>query len=186
MLSPEFTDLVAVVRGYQRSRAVSIAAELGSADLLRDGPVPIEELAHVTGSDAGALYRLLRALASIGIFDESDGKRFALTAMGEFLRSDHPLSVAPLAPTLGAEYQCRIWAGLGHSVRTSESASVPALGVDVWQYRRDNPAEGEAFDAAMRTFSRAEGNALVATFDFSSHAVIADIGGGTGAVLDSN
>jgi SAM-dependent methyltransferase len=179
----EFVDLVAVVRGYQRSRAVTVAAELGIADLLREGPLSIEDLAATTKTDLDALYRLLRALASIAVFHESSSRRFALTAMGDYLRSDHPLSVGPLARTLGADYEWRVWAELLHSVRTGESAAVATLGMDVWQYRKENSYDGDLFDAAMRAFSRSEGDALVTAYDFGRHKVIADIGGGTGAAL---
>src|SRR3954451_21294961 len=91
----EFVELLTLVRGYQRSRAITVAAELGIADLLRVGPRGVDELAAATSTDASALYRLLRALAAIGIFTEQPRHRFALSPMGEFLRRDHPLSMDP-------------------------------------------------------------------------------------------
>ena len=92
----EFQELLAVARGYQRSRAVTVAAELGIADMLRDGPRGAEELATATGTHAPTLSRLLRALASIGIFVEGADRRFELGATGQYLRRDHPLSAADL------------------------------------------------------------------------------------------
>lgn len=181
----EFAALLAIVRGYQRSRAVTVAAELGIADLLRDGPRPVDELAATTDTDPSALYRLLRALAAIGVFTEGPGRRFGLTAMGEYLRRDHPLSVDPAARMFGADHQWRAWAELGHSVRTGENAAVRALGEDVWEYRRRHPDDGAVFDATMAVFSRAEAGGVLAAHDFGRYPVIADVGGGTGAVLAS-
>jgi len=180
---PEFAELLGIVRGYQRSRAVTVAAELGIADLLRDGPRPVDELAATTGTNSPALYRLLRALAAIGVFTEGPGRRFGLTAMGEHLRRDHPLSVDPAARMFGADYEWRAWAELAHSVRTGENAAVWALGEDVWEYRRRHPDDGDVFDATMAVFSRADTGGLLAAHDFGRYPVIVDVGGGTGAVL---
>jgi O-methyltransferase domain len=181
----DFVDMVAIARGYQRSRALTIVAELEIADLLRDGARPVEELAGATGTTVEPLYRVLRALASIGVFHEDDARRFSLTAMGELLRSDHPLTVAPMARMFGADYQWKAWGELPHAVRTGENAAVAALGTDVWEYRRGHPSAGEDFDSAMRTLSAAEVPALLAAYDFARHRVIADLGGGTGANLAS-
>lgn len=179
----EFQELLAVIRGYQRSRAVTVAAELGIADLLRDGSRDVDELAAATGTSAPALYRLLRALASIGIFSEGTARRFELSPMGRYLCRDHPLSLDPAARMFGADYEWRAWAELAHSVRTGGNAAVHALGCDVWEYRRRHPGHGELFDATMRTSSHADGAAVLGAHDFGRYGVVADIGGGTGAVL---
>ena len=179
----EFVELMGVVRGYQRSRAVTVAAELGIADLLRDGPRSVADLAAAASVHAPTLYRLLRALAAIGIFTEEADRHFRLSPMGEFLRRDHPLSVDPAARMFGADYQWLAWGELPHSVQTGENAAVHALGTDVWEYRRRHPGHGEVFDATMRTLSRGDNTALLAAHDFRPYETIADIGGGTGAVL---
>jgi O-methyltransferase domain/Dimerisation domain len=181
--SPGFAELQAIARGYQQSRALAVAADLGVADLLRDGPRAVEDLAEATGTDAPALYRLLRALASIGVFHEDGARRFSLTPMGEYLRRDHPMSVDPVVRMFCADYQWRAWGALDRSVRTGENAATLALGTDVWEHRRRNPGDGEVFDAAMRTLSRSGEGAILAAHDFGRHPVIADIGGGTGALL---
>jgi hypothetical protein len=182
-LPPEFVELMAIVRGYQRSRAVTVVAELGIADLLRDGPRHVDDLAAATSTHAPTLYRVLRALAAIGIFIEDAEKRFALSEVGDYLRRDHPLSVDPAARMFGADYEWRAWDELRHSVETGENAAVHAIGMDVWEYRRLHPEQGEVFDAAMRTFSRGDNAGVLAAHDFGRYKVIADIGGGTGAVL---
>jgi hypothetical protein len=182
-LPREFVELLGIVRGYQRSRAVTVVAELGIADLLRDGPLHVDDLAAATSTHAPTLYRVLRALAALGIFIEDGEQRFALSGMGEYLRRDHPLSVDPAARMFGADYEWRAWGELRHSVETGENAAVHALGMDVWEYRRLHPEQGEVFDAAMRTFSRGDNAGVLVAHDFGRYKVIADIGGGTGAVL---
>jgi hypothetical protein len=182
-LPREFVELMAMVRGYQRSRAVTVAAELGVADLLRDGPRGVDDLATATSTDPSALYRLLRALAAVGVFVELADRRFALSAMGEFLRRDHPMSMDPAARMFGADYQWRAWGALRHSVETGENAALHALGMDVWEYRRRHPEHSELFDATMRTLSSADNSGVLEAHDFGRYAVVADIGGGTGAVL---
>ncbi len=182
-VTPEFIQLFAITRAYQRSCALTVAAELGIADLLAEKPLTAEELAAVTGSHAPTLYRLLRALSSIGVFLESDQRTFALTPMSEYLRKDHPLSLAPVSEMFGADYEWQAWGELAHSVRTGENAARHALGNDVWTYRQQHPEHGVIFDAAMRTMSRSTASLEIAAYDFGRHRVVADIAGGTGAML---
>lgn len=174
--------LMAVARGYQRSQALAVAAELGIADLLA-GPRPVAELAAATRTDETALYRLLRALASIGVFHEDDERCFSLTAMGRLLRRDHPWSLDPAVRTFCADYQWRAWGELGYSVRTGGNALVHTLGTDVWEHRRRDPVQGELFDAAMRTMATSYAPGVLAAHDFGAYSVVADVGGGTGAML---
>lgn len=175
--------MAGLTRAYQRSRALTVVAELGIADLLGDDERSVGFLAESTATHAPTLYRVLRALASIGVLHEGPGQSFSLTTKGEYLRSDHPLSLAPAAAMLGADYEWKAWGELMHSVRTGENAAVHALGTDVWEYRRRNPSAEEMFDAAMRTFTRSSASAEVAAYDFARHAVVADIGGGIGAMI---
>jgi SAM-dependent methyltransferase len=175
--------LMGIARGYQRSQALAVAAELGIADLVAAGSRSAAELAAATGTDAAALYRLLRALASIGVFHEDDGGSFGLTAMGDLLRRDHPQSIDPAVRMFCADYQWRAWRELGYSVRTGDTAAGHALGMDVWEHRRRNPQDGVVFDAAMRTMSASYARGIVEAYDFGRHRVIADIGGGTGTLL---
>ena len=180
----EFTELLAIARGYQRSQALAVAARLRVADLLATGPQTAAELARSTGTHAPTLYRLLRALSSIGVFTELTGQSFENSALSEYLRSDHALSVAPTVEMFCGDYEWTAWGALDHSVRTGENAATHALGMDVWEHRRLNPDAGSTFDAAMRTLSRANDDE-VGAHDFGSFAVIADIGGGTGALLSA-
>ena len=84
-------DLMRLVNGYQVSQAIHVAATLGIADQLREGPRSADDLAAATSSHPGSLYRLLRALAAVGVFHEDGDKRFALTPMGDCLRSERPI-----------------------------------------------------------------------------------------------
>jgi hypothetical protein len=143
----------------------------------------VDDLARATGAHAPTLYRLLRALASIGVFTERADHRFALTSMGEYLRSDHPLSMRPVVMMLCSDYEWKAWGELRHSVRTGENAAVYALGMDVWEHRRLHPDAGNIFDAAMRTLTRSNAAGEVEAYDFGRHEVIADVGGGSGALL---
>ena len=179
----DFARLFGIVRGYQASCAVRTAAELGIADLLDGGARSIDELAAATGAHAPTLYRLLRALASIGVFHEEPERRFGLTAMGGFLRRDDPLSLDPVVRMFCADYEWQVWGDLLHSVRTGENAATHALGVDVWEYRRRHPDDQQVFDAAMRTMSRTTAAAEVAAVDWGVFTTIADVGGGTGTML---
>ncbi|MFC5952705.1 methyltransferase [Pseudonocardia lutea] len=178
-----YGTLMAIARGYQRSQALAVAAELGVADLLADGPRPAADLAAATGTHPDALYRLLRALAAIGVFAEHDDRRFSLTAMGELLRRDHPHSLDPAVRMFCAGYEWRAWGELGHSIRTGESAARQALGTDIWEYRRRHPEEAEVFDAAMRTMAASYADAILAAHDFGRYGVVAGVGGGTGVLL---
>jgi hypothetical protein len=178
-----YATLMGIARGYQRSQALAVAAELGIADLVGAGARSAADLAATTDTDPLALYRLLRALASIGVFHEDGDGRFALTGMGELLRRDHPQSIDPGVRMFCADYQWQAWRELGYSVRTGGNAVVHTLGTDVWEYRRRHSQEGEVFDAAMRTMAASYAAGIVAAYDFACHKVIADIGGGTGTLL---
>jgi hypothetical protein len=182
-LAADYAELMGIAVGYQRSRALAAAAELGIADLLRGGPRSIADLAQVTCTHEATLYRLLRALSSIGVFHEDDERRFSLTSMGQLLRSDVSASVGALVRFFGRDYHWSAWEHLLHSVETGENASRAALGVDVWAYREQNPEENAIFNAAMAALSHTGAAREMAAYDFGRHRVIADIAGGTGAFL---
>lgn len=178
-----YRNLRSIATGYQRSRALMVACELGVADLLAGGERSIDDLAAATDTHAPTLYRLMRALASVGLFHEDGDKRFSLTQAGQLLRSDAPTSVGALARFFGRDYQWNAWGALMHSVRTGENAARHTLGMDVWAFREQHPEENEIFNAAMLSASSSTAALEVATYDFSQCATIVDIAGGTGAML---
>ncbi len=177
------TTLRRLVNGYQVSQAIHVAASLGIADLLAAGPRASEELAADTGTHPGALYRLLRALAAVGVLEEDGERRFVLTPLGEPLRSDVADSIAGWAAFVGRPYYWQAWSALGESVRSGENAFRQVHGVGVWEYRSTRPEEALVFDRAMASVSGRVGRALVAAYDFGRFGTVADVGGGHGGFL---
>ncbi len=176
-------ELMRLVNGYQVSQAVHVAATLGVADLLTDGPRTSDELAAATGTQPRALYRLLRALAALGVLHEAEGQRFTLTPMGAGLRSDAAEPAGPWAAFIGTPAHWQAWGDLLHSVRTGESAFRHVHGTDPWTHRAQRPAESAVFDRAMTGLSRRAADAVIAAYDFGRFRRIVDVGGGQGALL---
>jgi len=174
--------LMRMTNGFQVSQAIHVAATLGIADLLRDGPKSVDELAGASGTHAAALYRLLRALASVGVFVEADG-RFGLTPLGEYLRTDIPGSVGPWAMLIGRPYVWTSWGDLLSSVRSGTPAFPRVHGTNAWHYRKVHPEENIIFNAAMTALSAGVAEAVVSSYTFSRITVLADVGGGEGALL---
>jgi len=172
-----------MVEGYQVSQAIHVAAVLGIADLLAKGSRTSDELAAATGTHAPTLYRLLRALASIDLLREDEGRRFELAPLGEPLRSDVPNSIAGWAAFIGSASYWQAWTGLLNSVRTGDNAFRHVHGTDVWAYRSARHEESAVFDRAMTTLSKRANAALLAACDFSRFRTIVDVGGGNGALL---
>jgi O-methyltransferase domain/Dimerisation domain len=175
--------LLRLVNGYQVAQAIHVAAVLGIADLLRDGPQSTADLAAATGAHAGALYRVLRALASVGVFREGAERRFALTPLGDCLRSDAPEPVGPWATMIGEDYYWQAWGHLLHSVRTGDNAFRHLQGTDVWTYRASRPQASAVFDRAMTGNAQRVVQAVLAAYDFAQFACVVDVGGGQGAFL---
>lgn len=177
------SELMQMVNGYQVSQAICVAATLGIADHLTNGPRTSDDLAAATDAHPRSLYRLLRALASVGVLHEGDARQFSLTSLGACLRSDVEHSVAPWARMVGRPYYRDAWSELLHSVRTGENAFAHVHGTGVWQYRIEHPEESLIFDRAMSSFVPAVAAAVLAAYDFSRFEVVMDVGGGQGALL---
>jgi hypothetical protein len=172
-----------LTNGYQVTQAIHVAATLGIADLLRDGPRESEALARETASHGPSLHRVLRALASVGVLHEGDDGRFALTAVGECLRSDAAEPVGAWAAFVGRSYHWQAWGALLHGVRTGESPFQAVHGTDTWAYREAHPEESAIFDAAMTDIMRRANAHLLAAYDFARFTTVVDVGGGRGAFL---
>ena len=173
-----------MIDGFQVSQAIHVAATLGVADLMRDGRMAAGELAAATGTHPGALYRLLRALASVGVFDEDAEGRFGLTELGECLRSDAAEPQGEWACLIGRPYFWQTWDHLLYSIQTGKNA-FPDLheGKRVWDWRAQQPEESAIFDRAMMGNSRAVAQSVLAAYDFGQYKAVTDIGGGNGAFL---
>jgi hypothetical protein len=171
-----------MVTGYWISQAISVAAKLGVADLLKDGPRPVDELARTTGSHPRSLFRLLRALASVGIFAADDRGRFGLTPLADCLRSDVPGSQRAMAITAGEEHY-QAWGELLYSVRTGQTAFDKLYGLPIFDYLSKHPEQAKLFDETMVGVHGRETGAMLDAYDFSGIRVLADIGGGNGSLL---
>jgi hypothetical protein len=172
-----------MVQAFRVSQALHVTATLGIADLLAAGPRTADDLARATGTHAGALYRLLRAVASVGVLAEDDAGAFALTDLGQFLRADHPRSVHGLAAFAASPTWWGAWQHLRHSVTTGEPAFRHLHGVDPWEYGAQHPDFGDLFDHAMTSLSLQQRDAVVAGYDFAGAPMVVDIAGGHGALL---
>jgi hypothetical protein len=171
-----------MITGYWISQMVHVAAMLGLADRLADGPKTADELALATKTHAPSLYRLLRALASLGVFSEEDGGRFRLTPLAECLRSDVPGSQRAMALMMGDEHY-RCWGDLLESVRTGRTAFDRLYGKPIFEYLAERPGQAQVFDAAMTAIHGRETQAMLDAYDLSDVGVLADIGGGNGTNL---
>lgn len=169
--------------GLLRSRVLHAAAELGLADYLAAGPATCADLAARANSDADALYRLLRALAAMGVFEELGDRRFALNVGATPLLSDAPGSVRDLVRYLGADWNMRSLALLPQGVRSGESAFHLAHGMPLFDYLTGHDEDARLFDAALARFSLGMAEPILSSLDLSNCSRIVDVGGGNGRVL---
>lgn len=186
---PPPATLVQMMTGYWVSQSIYVAAKLGVADLLADGPKPVGALAAETGSDASSLRRMLRALASVGVFTEASPDAYALTPLAALLQSETPNSMRALA-IMYAEEQYHAWGALLHSVRTGETAFEQQFGTAYFDYLARHPEADRTFNEAMTGWTAQLVGAVVEVYDFSPFKTIVDVGGGYGtllaAILQSN
>jgi len=180
-MSAERERLVALLNGFRATQVIHVMAVLGVADLLAGGPSTAPELASAVGAQADSLRRVLRLAAYFGLLTEASDDRFALTPLGEGLRSDVPGSLRRPAVMLGAEHY-RAWADLMYSVKTGEPAFPRVFGSRMFDYLAQHPEAQAAFDAAMAGNVEIQLEGLVRAFDFSRAGVVVDVGGGNGAV----
>jgi O-methyltransferase domain/Dimerisation domain len=171
-----------LICGYWHSQCVYVAAKLGIADLLANGPQSVDDLAKQTGTHRPSLFRLLRALASLGVFAEEPGQRFAMTPTAEPLRRDVSGSQWAMAVMMGEEH-FRAWAELLYSVRTGKIAFDKVFGQPVFEFLSQNPEQAAIFDKAMVGVHGRETSAMLDVYDFSKFTSLADIGGGNGSTL---
>lgn len=183
MSQPTPQDQMArMITGYWTSQMVHVAAKLRLADHLADGPRSVDELAAATDTHARSLYRLLRALASVGLFSEAEDGRFTQTALSESLRKDVPGSQWAMAVMMGEEHY-HAWGDLLESVRTGETAFDRLYGKPVFEYLGEHPEQAKVFDAAMTAIHGRETQAMLDAYDLSGVGVLADVGGGNGTNL---
>jgi hypothetical protein len=169
--------------GYIASSALYVATKLTIADRLAKGPRTAASLAADAGVQEDGLYRVLRALASLGVFEETSPRTFALNAAGELLRTDRPDSVHPMALWLTEPLHFRVYAEMMHSVKTGQPAAEKVVGKPVFEYFGEQPELSAVFNDAMTQFSGAVAPAAVKAYDFSGIDTLVDVAGGHGEVL---
>jgi hypothetical protein len=176
--------LLEILNGMWVARAVQVAAELGLADLLADGPRAVDALAEATGTHAPTLERLLRALCTVGVFAPAGPGAYAQTARSACLATDHPASMRNAARMFGADWQWRAWTALPEAIRTGAPAFDAAHGLGLLDYLRGTDrAAGALFDAAMLDMSKFLNRAVVGAYPLAQGTAVTDVGGGHSTLL---
>ncbi|MBI4780749.1 MAG: methyltransferase [Oscillatoriophycideae cyanobacterium NC_groundwater_1537_Pr4_S-0.65um_50_18] len=182
-VAPQET-MLSLIGGFWIARSIYLAAQLGIADLFDDQPKTIAQLAAATSTDPQSLYRLLRALSSVGIFTESD-QCFALTPLGATLKSDSPGSMRYAAMAQMGDDHSLGWSNGLHSLKTGEIGFDAAAGMSVWDYYAQHPEAGKVFSQSMTSMGSAIAQAVVASYDFSRFNTIVDVGGAQGSLIST-
>lgn len=180
--TPPPAQMMQLITGFWTACCVYAAAKLNIADHLKEKPKTAEQLAEITHSDAASLYRVLRALASVGVFNENDKHEFELTPLGQTLESDTPGSVKAMAiAQLGDHFNA--WGNLVYSIKTGNTAFDYVEGMSIWKYYETHPEEGVNFMKAMTGLTNAVIMNVLPFYDFSNFKTIVDVGGGNGALV---
>jgi hypothetical protein len=175
--------MLQIVTGYWVSQAVGVVARLGVADQLTAGPRTVDALAGAVGAQPQALARVLRLLASIGVFSEPAPGSYGLTPLGETLRSDTPGSVRDFAIAETAFGHWQPWGRLLEAVQTGEPQPRQALGIELWDWYGQNPEEAAYFSRAMGNLSALAAGELLRVYDFASAHTVVDVGGAYGELI---
>ncbi len=185
-------QIQSIILGYWQARSLALATSLGIADHLAAGPMAVNELASRTETNASALFRLLRALESIGIFSQSSPQVFVNTPTSDCLRRNIPGAQWPtVLHNLGRGYgPVEGWDELEYSVRTGKRSIDKTYGYDFWELCRRNPQANAAVNGTMRSLSEAMTPVITAAYDWSRFPIIEDVGGGIGtqivSILEAN
>jgi O-methyltransferase domain len=162
---------------------LALAAELGIADLLADGPRSSAELAQATSTHPRSLYRLLRLLCSVGVFNEIQTDSFVQTPLSECLRTGVPGSMRSWLRMIGLKNRHHMQAEALHSIKTGEPVFERVTGMGFFEYHAAHPEEGEIFNQAMNDMGQGAAAAVVQSYDFSGIGKIIDVGGGHGTLI---
>jgi hypothetical protein len=183
---PPDAQIIQLSMGVFISQALYVAAKLGIADLIAGGPNTTSEMAGATATDERSLYRLLRTLASVGVFAETADRTFSNTPTSDTLRSDSPTSTRAMALFMGDEAHWRVFGDMLYSVQTGKPAWEHVHGVPCFPFMFEVKKElGHVFNEAMTSVSHGQVGAVLAAYDFSGIGTLADIAGGRGHLLAS-
>ena len=173
------------ISGFWAARALHAAAKLGIADLVQENPKTATELALQTGTHAPSLYRLLRALASLGWLEEDEKGRFGPTPLTAGIQSGVPGSLRNFAIAELGEEHYPAWEDLLFSIKTGDIAFNHVFGMKNWEFWKSHPEHAQTFNRGMSELTAITEPALHAAYDFSSFMKIVDVGGGRGTLIAS-
>ncbi len=177
---PPQVQLMSYIVGKWISKPIYVAAELGIADLLSEGPKSIKKLAQESGAHAPSLYRMMRALASVGIFSETESKTFELTPMAECLKKDAMRSFALM---FNSDWSDKAWGQFLDCIKTGETPFEKAFGKPVSEWLEHNPKAAEVFNKANAIKSLGTIRSIIDVYDFSIFSTLTDVGGGLGVLM---
>jgi SAM-dependent methyltransferase len=180
---PPHVQLIQMGRAFIVSRTVYAAAKLALADHLASGPKSAIELAEVIKLHAPSLHRLMRALASLGVLTEQSERRFALTRLGDALRTEAPGSARSAVLYSGSPWAQHGWDHLVYSIETGKTGFQKANGMPLYDYLAAHPEAASLFSEMMVGNHGRETSAIAAAYDFSAYATIVDVGGATGNLI---
>ncbi|MFI8233792.1 methyltransferase [Streptomyces sp. NPDC085900] len=182
-LAPAPFSLLEMVQGAMLSQAIYAAAQLRVAEALQGGPLPVAQLAERVGAHPDTLQRLLRLLASNGIFAERKDGRFALTPMAKALLEDAPMSMRGIAVLMGHPIHWEDWSHFVDAVRSGEPSLPKLRGMTAFEFLEAKPEYGEVFMKGMGAMSATETEPVLAAYDFSKYATVVDFCAGRGELL---
>ena len=179
-----------MLAGYQVTQLIYVAAKLGLADVLADGPKTSAELGAKVGANPNVLRRILRALACVGVFEQVGEGHFGLTSVGGYLRRDVPGSLHAIAVFNGEDWVQRAWGGLLHAAQTGELALDHGLGVTFGEFVAQHPEVSRTLDERAAGNTARVADAIAASYDFADVSRLVDVGGSygtlTAAILRAN
>jgi hypothetical protein len=182
--------LYQMITSHWQAQAIHVVAKLQIADLLTDGPKTSEQLATLTQTHPESLYRLLRALTHIGIFQEEENKKFSLTPLAEYLRSDREDSLRGMALVVGDDHHWGAWGSLLDGIKSGKAVFSKKFGISTGEYFSKSPAYAEAFGNAMLGLTKINLPFILNNYDFSTFKRVIDVGGNHGhlllAILEQN
>lgn len=180
---PPNAVLMQLLFGKQITYSLAAVARLGVADHMGRYFSSVDELAEKVAAHPAALFRVMRMLAGVGVFEEAPGQRFALTPVGELLKSDAPGSLRYPAMFFGDEWSTRAYQYIVDCVRTGTDGVTRAYGKHAFELLAERPDQAETFHRAMSSFSAIDSEAILGAYDFSGIRRLADVGGGHGTLL---
>lgn len=183
VLAPGAINLLDLLTGAWITQALYVAVKLGIPDELAKGPQPADEVARRVGADPGAVYRLMRTLASKGVFSHRRDGRFSLTSIGKALRTGTPGSQRDMVLFLGHPLRWEDWGNLLYSVQTGQPSVAKLRGMPFFEYVKTDEDLADAFNNAMTAGSEFAIYAVLAAYDFTGFHKIIDVGGGHGRLL---